>query len=1064
MSYYMSHKQMKKLAVGIVTLLMAGGFQASVSADTSKAIVGGETTLTEDRVVNVLEPAVPRRPYAGIFNESKGDPTVLDMAGHNLTIQSFEKKGGKEEGVAGPIGILGMQGSKIEIYSNKNQPNTPKSTITIHEVAMYNDAVAQGGGQYGAIGIKMGDTYRDKASTANIDTDVVIEKLLGGTWHTRGIEAYGPVTLNIKGTFKVNPGAIGILKPKSGNVFTSAIFFSEDKGKINIHTVDIDDSQKNTLRRGIYAANGGGNTSVASMLHIGGGIFKVKEDAKGDYYLMDLGKGARVYFNTNEDGTAIGTQTADLQGTIRMNGASAYIGLTNNSKWKGGVTGNGSLNLFLAEGSEWDTTNGGMGSTISLLNGTGGVIRQKDSGKLTIKNYKGNAYLYYAHEGNGEETANYKAGDTYIEAAEANSTIKIFTDAANIGDATKALNAVVGKLYYTPKDKNLTAQAYIAEGLMTAPAKTLEQRVDWKDNGQGVINATIPSPVPGGEGHPSAEDTFTTQTPILEPNYDVDVNANEWFKNKYVNVDSDSDSLSEYTINKNTEIDISKIDKPEVEKYLNNVATIYWTNDHGFVDMTGHSLTLNAAGGSNADKRYHIYTENKLVMKNVKELILKGENGSPKNYILIKGKNTGSVDISNGDQDVLLKVENNDEQAKTLITIDANQADNGNATDKTFFKLKGMLESAAKNATLAEIKNGSVSLDGVKFTTEGDGILSVHVRDGGIFNANSSFDGNALKANEKKHDVIIEGNILAEGTPKGKSGKIGLALNTSNSYFTGLIGVKKGEAHMILKDGAEWNHESKGGKANEIGNSSLNTFDGDKGFIYQKSDKKISIGFYKGDTTVFYEHKNQGTEAGDYTGGNIEIKKAVEGSSITVLTDNKNIDTSKDEVLNKVYNALAGKVYYDAYKNNEKNLKGKVGIAEGLLSTSTVLKLQDITWKTDNGQGEYKVATPPPAPKNEGPITKDETLTEDRNIKGTMNNARMLISGGFSNVYGGVAVFAKDNHVKVEMAGHNLDIQMSGFNNNHDIYGIFAKNRKKINITNETATGGKKRRYYHEFG
>ena len=209
MSYYMSHKQMKKLAVGIVTLLMAGGFQASVSADTSKAIVGGETTLTEDRVVNVLEPAAPKRPYAGIFNESKGDPTVLDMAGHNLTIQSFEKKDGKEEGVAAPIGILGMSGSKIEIYSNKNQTNTPKSTITIHEVAKYSDAAAQGGGQFGAIGIKMGDTWRTKSSTANIDTDVVIEKLLGGTSYARGIEVYGPVTLNIKGTFKVNPGAIG---------------------------------------------------------------------------------------------------------------------------------------------------------------------------------------------------------------------------------------------------------------------------------------------------------------------------------------------------------------------------------------------------------------------------------------------------------------------------------------------------------------------------------------------------------------------------------------------------------------------------------------------------------------------------------------------------------------------------------------------------------------------------------------------------------------------------------------------------------------------------------------
>ncbi|KXB92149.1 hypothetical protein HMPREF3191_00771, partial [Veillonellaceae bacterium DNF00626] len=79
-------------------------------------------------------------------------------------------------------------------------------------------------------------------------------------------------------------------------------------------------------------------------------------------------------------------------------------------------------------------------------------------------------------------------------------------------------------------------------------------------------------------------------------------------------------------------------------------------------------------------------------------------------------------------------------------------------------------------------------------------------------------------------------------------------------------------------------------------------------------------------------------------------------------------------------------------------------------------------------------------------------------IKGTMNNARLLISNNAwgNNLYGGIAVFAKDNPVKVEMAGHNLNIQMSGFNNNHDIYGIFARNQKEINITNETATGGKK--------
>lgn len=182
----------------------------------------------------------------------------------------------------------------------------------------------------------------------------------------------------------------------------------------------------------------------------------------------------------------------------------------------------------------------------------------------------------------------------------------------------------------------------IAEGLTTPSVSLAIEKLKFGEDGRGHAEKEVTPPVP------SPEDTFTSHTPILEPNFAVDVNANEWFKNKYAKVDGDGDSLSEYTINKNTEIDISKIDKPEVEKYLNDVATIYWTNDHGFVDMTGHSLTLNASGGSNADKRHHIYSENRLVMKNIKELILQGENGSPKNYILIKGKNTGSVDISNG--------------------------------------------------------------------------------------------------------------------------------------------------------------------------------------------------------------------------------------------------------------------------------------------------------------------------------------------------------------------------------------------------------------------------------
>ncbi|KXB92649.1 hypothetical protein HMPREF3191_00672, partial [Veillonellaceae bacterium DNF00626] len=919
----MSHKQMKKLAVGIVTLLMAGGCQASVSADTSKAIVGGETTLTEDRVVDVLEPAAPRRSYAGIFNESAKSPTVLDMAGHSLTIQSFVKNGGKEEGVAGPIGILGMQGSKIEIYSNKNQPNAPKSTITIHEVAKYSDAAAQGGGQFGAIGIKMGDTWRNKPSTANIDTDVVIEKLLGGTWYARGIEVYGPVTLNIKGIFKVNPGAIGILKPKSRDIFASAIFFSEDGGKINIHTVDIDDSQKNTLRRGIYAANGGGNNSVASILHIGGGVFKVKEDAKGDYYLMDLGKDARVYFNTNEDGTAVGTQTADLQGTICMNGASAYIGLTNNSKWRGGVTGNGSLNLFLADGSEWDTTNGGMGSTISLLNGTGGVIRQKDSGKLTIKNYKGNAYLYYAHEGKGEETADYKAGDTHIEAAEANSTIKIFTDATNIGDATKALNAVVGKLYYAPKDKNLTAQAYIGEGLLTNSIKTVGQNILWKSNGQGMSkDAYAKEKKENNIDIEMSKDYLSrinmeklntfgafSQFTVLTENLSGD-NDDEFETDEGIDGYSDIDNYwvkngcikrgeSSYDINKNTTIN-SK-----------NGYSISFYKDNQYIDMHNHRLTLNFQSTPGYRDSGILISSNKAVIKNVTDLniMISGQSKTKHGIFGSEGsltiENTGTVKFRNTtskyEEPILLESRDNNSaqlDIKGLVDLESSQGPvvkvkdvNGDVKVNSYVSIGGGIIKAIEDDKVNEDDKGdkankmkawAIQVGAPESILQDNEVCSVFI------NSKDNGKGKVVEQ-DVKHDVKIEGNVALSYGAK----TFGLALNTKDSYFTGLIRVQKGKAHMILKNGAVWNHESKGvlkGVYGSIGNSSLNTFDGDKGFIHQNTSKEIIIDQYSGNTTVVYTHKNQGLEAEDYIGGDIRIGKFKKGSVITVLTSNENID------------------------------------------------------------------------------------------------------------------------------------------------------------------------------
>ena len=79
---------------------------------------------------------------------------------------------------------------------------------------------------------------------------------------------------------------------------------------------------------------------------------------------------------------------------------------------------------------------------------------------------------------------------------------------------------------------------------------------------------------------------------------------------------------------------------------------------------------------------------------------------------------------------------------------------------------------------------------------------------------------------------------------------------------------------------------------------------------------------------------------------------------ITLRTDNEGMNalSGKKEERNKVsevLNALANKLYYKPYKDGETNLKGKVEIAEGLTAQSASYRLEDMTFKKENGQGQY---------------------------------------------------------------------------------------------------------------
>ncbi|MDU7217458.1 MAG: hypothetical protein E6293_08215, partial [Dialister sp.] len=141
---------------------------------------------------------------------------------------------------------------------------------------------------------------------------------------------------------------------------------------------------------------------------------------------------------------------------------------------------------------------------------------------------------------------------------------------------------------------------------------------------------------------------------------------------------------------------------------------------------------------------------------------------------------------------------------------------------------------------------------------------------------------------------------------------------------------------------------------------------------------------YKGHTTVIYEHDtampanpNMGLTI---KGGDIRISKAAANSGILLRTDNAGLNTSSDKEADKklvdaTLNALANKLYYEAYKGGEKNLTGKVEIAEGLTSQAVSKRIEDISFKEENGQGYVKQKeTPggedPKPPALDNPVRK----------------------------------------------------------------------------------------------
>ena len=251
--------------------------------------------------------------------------------------------------------------------------------------------------------------------------------------------------------------------------------------------------------------------------------------------------------------------------------------------------------------------------------------------------------------------------------------------------------------------------------------------------------------------------------------------------------------------------------------------------------------------------------------------------------------------------------------------------------------------------------------------------------------------GNVTSAGTRTTKVY--GNIAllsredGKTTPGNAPTTINLGLTTADSVLHGVVlddfkendqtykpekqAVReKTGLNLYLQNGATWHNSSWGtmlparkwgGLTHDFTGSKLRSLIGGEtpekaGTIHQEDDRPISIENYSGYTNIMYKH--DAANPSSIIGGNIVIKKAAANSGITLRTDNTglNTDSKNPEERGKVdatLGALAQKLYYTAYQNGERNLKGQVEIAEGLTSSSASLRLEDVNYDAATGQGKF---------------------------------------------------------------------------------------------------------------
>ena len=636
---------------------------------------------------------------------------------------------------------------------------------------------------------------------------------------------------------------------------------------------------------------------------------------------------------------------------------------------------------------------------------------------IRVDDYKGFTNVYYGHK--DEKPTDILGGTFTVTKAQPGSGINLITGSKGLNvDSSKAadknlasatLNALANKLFYTAYkngETNLAGKVEIAEGLTSSSLSKRMEDVTFKEsNGQGQYLYTPASDIPEEQTETAFTDTITG------------VKAKDM---KYVNTGVRKEDGT-YKFTKDSEITVAaggpavKVEEDVIiradgktlkMKTVEGSGTVYGINQSTAkkAEITAKNLDVEVTSTSRAEG-IHMANSNAAIRPEMTingnvNLKVSGTANTLGAYIqgnsrlTVNGNVTADVDGHNGGFSYY---------GATGLYSTSNMGPNSMGADITVngnVDLKGKAHGIFANAGGSKVTvNGGGSIEVDKAST--NPYAAIRAEDG-IVNMNVKLDssGNAVGSLDKK--VNIKGNLaVTTGAvnavdKRGTLSQINLGLTTADSTLHGVVynafpdeGKKageltfKGEANLFLANGAAWTNEKYGDTGTSWGGknfegSHLTKLAGGAsaakaGQIFQKDTGNITVDNYSGYTDVYYAHEE--TAPKTMIGGDFIIRKAASGSGISLITDNKGLNTSSEasadkNLVSETLNALANKLFYKAYADGEHNLTGFVKIAEGLTSSEAVLKTGNITFKKDNGQGQYLYETSYPNEQITDPINK----------------------------------------------------------------------------------------------